>query len=999
MERGMNGMKHKSILTRKSRLGILLSVFILGCVFFSQFLPDSQKEGSFKRTDYSLPFSPKTSDPNAFISRWDTTLGDGADQIELPIYLSGNYNCLVKWGDGEQTAITSGSSSAATHYYTSAGIYTINITGTIEGWRFNDAGDKEKLIEIQQWGCLRLGNLGGYFYGCGNLELTAIDSLDLTGTTTLNQAFRGCTNLGSKGDMNGWNVSGVTSTSYMFYGATSFNQPIGNWNMSNVGDISMMFYEAAAFNQPIGSWKLKNLVSLTGVFRAAAAFNQPLNDWDVSRVSNFAYVFAWAINFNQPLENWNVSSATTLYYMFWNASSFNHPLNGWDVSKVVNLHNTFCFAENFNQPLNDWDVSSVTDMYGTFSFATNFNQTLMDWDTSAVSDMRYLFNKARSFNHPLNAWDVSSVTQIYGMLSDADVFNQPLDTWDITGITDLHGMFWGANAFNQDLSSWDVSSVTNFYQTFYYCESFNQSLESWEMSNATDISYMFYYNLDFNQPLNNWNVSSVTDMSYLFYWATSFNQPLDTWNVSRVTDMSYMFNGASSFNHSLSNWDVSCVTDMNRMFLHAENFNQPLNSWDVSNVHDMTNMFALARVFNQPLFNWDVSNVEKMNYMFASAEKFNQEIGNWEVCNVTEMTAMFCGAISFNQPLNNWNVSKVTRMNAMFTDAASFNQPLNNWEVSNVIWMTYMFEGAISFDQSIGDWNVSSVSTMYDMFESVKLSTQNYDALLIGWSQLQLQNGVQFSGGNSRYSSNSADARQYILDTYGWTIIDGGSLTDSFILTSDAGAPDEDGSFLLSWSECYEASNYSVYQHTGYITEFNTTLLSIASQIIDLSLPIIEYSPGTYFFIVVANTPYGPELSNCLQVVVDYSNTLNITYPDSSAKLLQGKAIFIQWNSTGNIEYIKLELYDGNRFIMEIVANTSNSGMYGWLVPTELGESTEYRIKISDAADPDTFAFSEYFEIYSDAILGFNVSLIIGLIALSGVFMVLRKKDIMKKSY
>lgn len=967
----MRGMKHKSILTRPSRIGFLFCIFIFTSVIFGQFKPNPETIENSKKMDYSLPFSPESSDPNAFISRWDTTLGDGADQIVLPIYLSGNYNCLVKWGDGEETAITSGTSSVASHFYTSAGVYTINITGTIEGWTFNNAGDKEKLIEIQQWGCLQLGNLGGYFYGCKNLELTANDSLDLTGTTTLFQAFRGCKNLGSNGNMNGWNVSQVTSMSQMFYGASSFNQPIGNWNMSKVIDITSIFYEAASFNQPI-------------------------DNWDVSRIANFAYVFRSAINFNQPLANWNVSSATNLYYMFCNASSFNQSLNEWDVSKVVNLHNTFCYAENFNQPLNDWNVSSVTDMYGTFMFATHFNQSLNNWDTSAVTDMRYLFSKARSFNRPLNDWDVSSVNEIHGMFSDADVFNQPLDTWDITGITDLHGMFWGANAFNQDLSSWDVSSVTNFYQTFYYCESFNQPLESWEMSNATDISYMFYYNLDFNQPLNAWNVSSVTDMTYLFYWATNFNQPLDTWNVSRVTDMSHMFEGASLFNQSLSNWNVSCVTDMNRMFFRAENFNQPLNSWDVSKVQDMTNMFALARVFNQPLFNWDVSNVEDMNYMFSDAENFNQSIGNWEVSNVTEMTGMFSGAISFNQALNNWNVSKVTRMNAMFTDATSFNQPLNNWDVSNVVWMTYMFEGATSFDQTIGDWNVSSVSSMHDMFEAVTLSTPNYDALLIGWSQLDLQNSITFSGGYSRYSSNSADARQYIIDTYGWTIIDGGSLTDSFVLTSDADTPDEDGDFMLSWSPCYEASNYSVYQHTGYITELNTTLLSIASEIVDLSLPIIEYDQGAYYFIVVANTPYGLELSNCLQVVVEYSDMLNITYPDSSARLLQGKAIFIRWNSTGDIENVKIELYEGNQFIMEIVANTSNTGMYGWLVPEELGESTEYRLKISDVDNSSTFAYSEYFEIYSDKIPGFNVFVIIGLISLIGVFMVMKNSSNVK---
>jgi len=63
---------------------------------------------------------------------------------------------------------------------------------------------------------------------------------------------------------------------------------------------------------------------------------------------------------------------------------------------------------------------------------------------------------------------------------------------------------------------------------------------------------------------------------------------------------------------------------------------------------------------------------------------------------------------------------------------------------------------------------------MEDMFWGVTLSTPNYDSLLIGWSQLTLQDGVTFHGGNSNYSSGAADERQFIIDTFGWTIYDGG---------------------------------------------------------------------------------------------------------------------------------------------------------------------------------------------------------------------------------
>jgi surface protein len=46
----------------------------------------------------------------------------------------------------------------------------------------------------------------------------------------------------------------------MFYGATAFNQAIGNWNVSKVTDMSYMFRQTGSFNQDLCAWynKLKN---------------------------------------------------------------------------------------------------------------------------------------------------------------------------------------------------------------------------------------------------------------------------------------------------------------------------------------------------------------------------------------------------------------------------------------------------------------------------------------------------------------------------------------------------------------------------------------------------------------------------------------------------------------------------------------------------------------------------------------------------------------------
>jgi len=280
---------------------VLLNVSALISPFYGQ-----------KQTPTVVEFSIHTaSDPNEFLSIWNTTKtstgSSGSKQVSLPLQSIGTYNFIVDWGDEKHDTITSWHDAAVNHTYTSEGVYTVNITGTIVGWWFDNGGDQLKIIEIKQWGCLRLGDSGSYFSGCSNLELTATDNLNLTGTTSLSEAFRFCTNLGSSGTMNGWNVSSVTDMSYMFYGATSFNQPIGGWNVSSVTTMEGMFF-ASSFNKPIGGWNISSVTNMYHMFNGASSFNQSIGGWNVSSVTAMSYMFSGASSFNQFIDSWNVSS-------------------------------------------------------------------------------------------------------------------------------------------------------------------------------------------------------------------------------------------------------------------------------------------------------------------------------------------------------------------------------------------------------------------------------------------------------------------------------------------------------------------------------------------------------------------------------------------------------------------------------------------------------------------------------------------------------------------
>jgi len=92
-----------------------------------------------------------------------------------------------------------------------------------------------------------------------------------------------------------------------------------------------------------------------------------------------------------------------------------------------------------------------------------------------------------------------------------------------------------------------------------------------------------------------------------------------------------------------------------------------------------------------------------------------------------------------------------------------------------------------------------------------------------------------------------------------------------FTLNTNASNPsDDDGMFNLVWTESRGVINYSVYQHSSYITVINESLTTLAEEITEQELPLSGYPSGRYYFIIVAHNRIGETLSNCISVVVYY---------------------------------------------------------------------------------------------------------------------------------
>ena len=338
------------------------------------------------------------SNPHSFLSTWDTTLNSSDSneitQISLPLQESGSYNFNIDWGDGTNDTITSYNSTSTVHNYVSSGIpvpgfYIINITGELIGWSFQGSGDAQKIIQIYQWGDLQLGNTGFYFAGASNLDLTAIDPLNLTGTRTLQGIFENCTSLRDTGDLNSWNTADITNMAGMFSGATNFNQPLDNWDVSNVKNMSSMFSNAWIFNQSLNNWDVSSVQDMSWMFFNLKDFNQPLDNWNVSNVQDMSGMFSQSQIFNQSLNSWVVSNVRDMSRMFENTGAFNQNLSAWNISNVQDMHAMFNHALLFNQPLGSWNVSNVQVMDNMFSgdslSTINYDQLLIGWSRLSLS--------------------------------------------------------------------------------------------------------------------------------------------------------------------------------------------------------------------------------------------------------------------------------------------------------------------------------------------------------------------------------------------------------------------------------------------------------------------------------------------------------------------------------------------------------------------------------------------------------------------------------------
>ncbi len=471
-----NSVQHPHV----KRIFFILTTLLL-VIGFTAFLV---KNRNFKTHAYS---------PDLFVTRWQTDV-DGATEptkVTLSFLKAATNSYDVYWNcdDDYETF----KSNLAEHTYPTAGTYDICIRSTTPLAFYapgldSNKKEKDKLLEIKQWGDIQWSSFARAFQGMKNMQLTATDVPDLSKVTNMSSAFEVATNFTGHESMSRWNTSNVNTLQNTFRDATNFNAPIGSWNTGKVTNMSGTFQNASAFNQNINNWNTEKVINMNFTFGGASSFNQPIGKWNTGIVNNMAGMFMGASSFNQDINDWNTESVKKMGYMFLTASSFNKPIGKWNTENVDDMGRMFNGASSFNQPISDWNVSKVTNMRSMFNSASSFNQNISTWNPEKIQNMGLMFYGATSFNNgqasgestaPIS-WNTASLTNIAGMFQGASVFNQPLSL-NVGGVSNMSNVFNNAILFNQPLSHWDTSSATSMQSMFQKAYAFNQDISDWNI--------------------------------------------------------------------------------------------------------------------------------------------------------------------------------------------------------------------------------------------------------------------------------------------------------------------------------------------------------------------------------------------------------------------------------------------------------------------------------------------------------------------------------------
>jgi|TARA_E500000305_G_scaffold79801_2_gene65541 hypothetical protein len=518
----------------------------------------------------SRPGYPSGSDER-LITVWRTTTSN--EDVIIPFQNQSHNNTTIQtavnldvdWGDGnsESYQATTVNNAYLQHTYATAGDHKVKITGRCSGLYMggtqggNDATNRNRLIEVKNWGDTKITGLNYMLSYCNNVVVTATDSptrLPLgedAGAVFYTQArrmFFNCNSITSL-DISMWDPSLWDQINYAYemcaylINCESLKLPSGI--TAAIGNMMYCFLYLGNSTTDGCTLEWNNLTNANASFQVPYLLNaaklkgtSKLNNWVVNNITSTNYtlntVESTDTNSKIELKDWSTTgNGFTNMTNFLRSSKIHYlDISGWNRNMTENVASWAYFMYSTGKlkeikGLNSLCFNGSTSFVYFIFNAVDFKFGAPGSDTNFASD---------SFDNPSNT-GVSCGNAFSG--TGSNIINTGGDYTD---------------AYPPNVSNWDVSGINNMASMFYGCQ-FNAGVDisNWDLSGITNVNSMFYAFCNNSRP-----TTITTQFNNISSNCTSF---VNCWRASAVTNAIFNSNcdlsGVTSFSHSLyypNNW-------------------------------------------------------------------------------------------------------------------------------------------------------------------------------------------------------------------------------------------------------------------------------------------------------------------------------------------------------------------------------------------------------------------------------------------------------------
>ena len=398
-----------------------------------------------------------------------------ANQFTIPTSF-GTYLYDIETSDGQTLT---GNTGNTTITFPSAGTYDIFISGSFPYMRFNNGGDRLKLLDIKNFGIYALGSTVQQqaFSGCSNMDISATDIGHFENVTNFIQTFRDCSSLTTLPLID--TRAAVTFSTFLENCVNLTSFPL--LDFSSADDIQRAW------------WNCRSLTSFPLI--------------DTSSVTQMQGAWMQCVNLTSfpPINTSNVTVFSTGYYAAWKSCTSLTSFPLIDTSNTNDLREVWRSCTSLTSfPANAFDTNIATNYTSAFTSTNLTTQSIDDilvsLDTSGVSNGTFSQSGGQGRSYNSNAavsnliakgWTLTLTTPV---ASDEFVFTVKTDNagtstdTQFTIPTSTSGI---TEAFLYDIETSDGQSITgvtgNHTITF-------PSAGEYEVKISGSFPYMYFAN-------------------------------------------------------------------------------------------------------------------------------------------------------------------------------------------------------------------------------------------------------------------------------------------------------------------------------------------------------------------------------------------------------------------------------------------------------------------------------------------------------------------------